>query len=116
MHEIFFAGVHKELYKWLARLEDTQFEIRSIPPMVWTATLIKKFKKFNNVVSRAVDLLFDIIIGGYINEFSIDKVESYSQEKRYLFKVLFALFSLTCEQKVSAYMPSWSLLVMTAVW
>ena len=28
---------------------------------------------------------------------------------------LFALFSSMCEQKVSAYMPSWALLVMTAV-
>jgi hypothetical protein len=27
-----------------------------------------------------------------------------------------ALFSSMCEQKVSAYMPSWALLVMTAVW
>jgi hypothetical protein len=30
--------------------------------------------------------------------------------------LLFALFSSMCEQKVSAYMPSWALLVMTAVW
>ena len=29
---------------------------------------------------------------------------------------LFALFSSMCEQKVSAYMSSWALLVMTAVW
>jgi hypothetical protein len=29
---------------------------------------------------------------------------------------LFALFSSMCEKKVSAYMPSWALLVMTAVW
>ena len=28
---------------------------------------------------------------------------------------LFMLFSSTCEQKVSTYMPSWALLVMTAV-
>jgi hypothetical protein len=28
---------------------------------------------------------------------------------------LLALFSSMCEQKVSAYMPSWALLVMTAV-
>jgi hypothetical protein len=29
---------------------------------------------------------------------------------------MFALFSSMCEQKVSAYMPSWALLVMTAAW
>jgi hypothetical protein len=31
-------------------------------------------------------------------------------------EAMFALFSSMCEQKVSAYMPSWALLVMTAVW
>jgi hypothetical protein len=30
-------------------------------------------------------------------------------------KKVFALFSSLCEQKVSAYMPSWALLGMTAV-
>jgi hypothetical protein len=35
VHEIFFVGVH-ELYEWLSRLADTQFEIRSRPPVVWT--------------------------------------------------------------------------------
>jgi hypothetical protein len=29
--------------------------------------------------------------------------------------LLFVLFSSMCEQKVSTYMPSWALLVMTAV-
>jgi hypothetical protein len=31
------------------------------------------------------------------------------------YQILFALFSSLCEQKVSAYMPSWALLGMTAV-
>jgi hypothetical protein len=86
VHEILFAGVHKVLYEWLAILVDTQFEIRSRPLMVWTTMLINKFKRINNVVSRVVDLWFDNTIGGYINKFSIDKVESYSQVERYLFK------------------------------
>jgi hypothetical protein len=74
------------VYEWLARLADTQFEIRSRPPMVWTSTLIKKVKRVDNVMSRAVDHWFDSTIGGYIIEFSIDRVESYSQEERYFFK------------------------------
>jgi hypothetical protein len=86
IHKIFFGGVHKELYEWLARLADTHFEIRSRPPMVWIATLIKKVKRVDNVVSRAVDLWFDNTIGGYITEFAIKTVESYSQVGRYLFK------------------------------
>jgi hypothetical protein len=54
--------------------------------VVWTSTQIKKFKRIDNVVSRVVDLWFDIIIGGYITEFPIDRVESYSQAERYFFK------------------------------
>jgi hypothetical protein len=56
IHKIFFGGVHKELYKWLARSVDTQFEIRSRPLVVWTTTLIKKVKRVDNVVSRVLDL------------------------------------------------------------
>jgi hypothetical protein len=33
-----------------------------------------------------------------------------------MYAMVFALFSSMCGQKVSAYMPSWALLVMTAVW
>jgi hypothetical protein len=86
IHEIFFGGIHKELYEWLARLADTQFEIRSRPLVVWTSVLIKKVKRVDNVVSRVVDHWFDRTIRGYIIEFSIDRVESYSQAERYFFK------------------------------
>jgi len=86
VHEILFAGFHRELHEWLSRLEDTQFEIRSRPSVVWTSMLINKFKNVYNIVSREVDLWFDNTIGGYITEFSIDRVESYSQVERYLFK------------------------------
>jgi hypothetical protein len=37
-------------------------------------------------MEREVDHWFDSAIGGYITEFSIDKVVSYSQAKRYFFK------------------------------
>jgi hypothetical protein len=86
IHEIFFGGIHQELYEWLARLADTQFEIISRTPMVWTSALNKKVKRVDNVVSREVYHWFDSTIGGYNIEFSIDKVESYSQAKRYFFK------------------------------
>jgi hypothetical protein len=42
IHEILFGGIYQELYEWLARLADTQFEVRSRPPIVRTSTLIKK--------------------------------------------------------------------------
>jgi hypothetical protein len=86
IHEIFFGGIHRELYEWLARLANTQFEIRSRPPVVWTLTLIKNVKRADNVVSRVVDPWFDSTIEGYITEFVVDRVESYSQVERYFFK------------------------------
>jgi hypothetical protein len=86
IHEIFIGGIHQELYEWLAKLEDTQFEIRSRPPVVWTSMLIKKVKRVDNVVSRAVDHWVNFTIGGYITEFVVDRVDSYSQAERYFFK------------------------------
>jgi hypothetical protein len=86
IHNIFFGGIHQELYEWLARLADTQFEIRFRPLVVWMSMLIKKVKRVDNVVSREVDHWFDNTIGGYITEFSIGRVESYGQAERYFFK------------------------------
>jgi hypothetical protein len=86
IHDIFFGGIHQELYEWLSRLEDTQFEIRSRPPMVWTSALIKKVKRIDNVISREVDHWFDSTIGRYITKFLVDRVESYIQDERYFFK------------------------------
>jgi hypothetical protein len=54
--------------------------------MVWMLALINEVKIIDNIVSREVDQWFDSTIGGYIAEFSIDRVESYSQAERYLFK------------------------------
>jgi hypothetical protein len=48
--------------------------------------LIKKVKRVDSVVSQAVDHWFDSTIGGYITEFVVDRVESYSQVERYFFK------------------------------
>jgi hypothetical protein len=88
IHEIFFGGIHKELYEWLGRLADTQFEIRLRTPVVLTSKLIKKVNRVDNAVSRALDHWFDSTTGGYIIEFAIDRVESYNQANRYLFKGL----------------------------
>jgi hypothetical protein len=86
IHEIFFGGINQEFFEWLASLADTQFEIRSRPHVVWKLALIQKVKRVDNVVSRAVYNWFDSTIGGYITKFVVDRVESYSQAKRYFFK------------------------------
>jgi hypothetical protein len=86
IHKIFFGGIHKDLYEWLARLVDTEFVIRSRPLVVWTSAMIKKVKRVDNTMSRVLDHCFDSTIGAYIIEFAIDKVESYIQVERYFFK------------------------------
>jgi hypothetical protein len=86
IHEILFGGIHKELYEWLARLANTHFEIISRSPMVWTLMVIKKVKRVDNTMLKELDHWFDSTIGGYITKFSIDIVESYSQEERCFFK------------------------------
>jgi hypothetical protein len=86
IHEIFFGGIHQELFEWLARLPNTQFVIISRLSMVWTPALIQKVKRVDNVVSRDVDHQFNSTIGGYITEFDVERIESYSQAERYFFK------------------------------
>jgi hypothetical protein len=86
IQEIFFGGIHQDLFEWLARFVDTQLHIKSRPPVFWMSTLIQKVKRVNNIVSREVDHWFDSTIGGYITEFVVDRVESYSQVERYFFK------------------------------
>jgi hypothetical protein len=54
--------------------------------MVWTPALIQKVKRAENVVSRVVDHWSNSTIEGYITEFVVDRVESYSQAKRFFFK------------------------------
>jgi hypothetical protein len=51
--------------------------------VVWTSDLIKKVKRTDNPVSRAVYHWFGSTTGV---EFVVDNVESYNQAERYLFK------------------------------
>jgi hypothetical protein len=37
-------------------------------------------------MSRALDHWFDSTIGGYVTDFSIERIESYSQAEKYFFK------------------------------
>jgi hypothetical protein len=73
IHKIFFGGIHQDLFEWLARLVNTQFEIRSRPLVVWTPSLIQKIKRVDNIVSRVVYHWFDSTIGGYIIEFVVER-------------------------------------------
>jgi len=51
-----------------------------------------KLNYVSKKTSRAVDLLLEIILGGYIIEFLVDCTQSYSVAKRDLFKGLCGSF------------------------
>jgi len=48
--------------------------------------LINRLKSISNPISREVDYWFDSILGGYIIEFAIDTVKSYSVAEREFFQ------------------------------
>ena len=41
--------------------------------------MIERMKRVSNPVSRVVDFLIDSILEGYINEFVVDTITSYSE-------------------------------------
>jgi hypothetical protein len=89
IHESFFSDFTTLLQEWITQLKYTHLTNRVIS-MEWTEESITWLKRVNNKFTHIVDFWIDNI-------------------------VLFVLFSSMCEQKVSTYMPSWALLVMTAV-
>ncbi len=71
--------LHLDLYEWLARLADQEQYIRIRAHVVWTLELVRKVRRVDSPISKAVDFLFDSTIGGYITQFDVDTVQSYSQ-------------------------------------
>ncbi len=59
---------------------------------MWTYALIRKAKRVYNPLSREVDFWFDNTIEGYITEFVVDRMDSYSQDETYFFKDIERIF------------------------
>jgi len=47
---------------------------------------INQLKSVRNSISRVVDFWFDSILGGYITEFAVDTIKSYSVVEREFFR------------------------------
>ena len=86
IHEIFFTEFPLLLHEWLVGLASrrTNYQTREITE--WSDQLVQEVTSVNNIVSRAVDFRFDSILQGYITEFSIDTITSYSEAKRDFFQ------------------------------
>ena len=86
IHEIFFASFPSELYEWIAKLEDSQGRCRLDKPIVWTSELVCKLEASEDKIARVVDHWLDRIIGGFITEFVVDTLVSYSEAERCFLK------------------------------
>jgi hypothetical protein len=52
----------------------------------WTLVRIKQLKRVNNAVSRAVDFWTHSTLEGYVTEFAIDTLKSFSEGETEFFK------------------------------
>ena len=82
IHEIFFCEFLVLLYEWLLKLASQRKKIQEREPTEWNPQL----KIISNPISRAVDFWVDSIFEGYITEFVVNTVTSYSEVERKFFQ------------------------------
>jgi hypothetical protein len=77
LHEVFFYYFLELLQEWILILKDNHStnQIRSVE---WTIENIARLERVNNKFTRTMDFWLDIIIVGFITEFAIDIVKSYT--------------------------------------
>ena len=52
----------------------------------WSDQLVHEVTSVSNPISRAIDFLVNIIFQGYITDFSIETITSYSEAERIFFQ------------------------------
>ena len=74
------------LHEWLLRLETrkTNFQRREV--VEWSDRLVHKITSVSNTISRDVDFWVDSILQGYITEFVVETITSYSEDERNFFQ------------------------------
>ena len=74
------------LQKWLCKIATQQRNFQGGEPKEWSLFLIERSKRINNHISRVVDFCVDSILGGYITDFGVDTITSYSEAEHNLFQ------------------------------
>jgi hypothetical protein len=84
LHESYFCYFSNLLQEWILRLKDTH-PTNWIRPVEWTVENSARLEKFNKKFTHAVDFWLDSITTGFITEFVVDRVNSYTvAEKDFL--------------------------------
>ena len=86
IHEIFFANFSLVLHEWLSRRERRQTKFHRKEAVEWSAQLIHELNSVSNPISRDVDFWVNNILQGYITEFTVETITSYSETKSNFFQ------------------------------
>ena len=73
------------LHEWLSKLETHKINLQGGELTEWHPQSIQFLTSVRNLVSRDLDFLIDRILEGYITEFVVDAINSYSVKKRNFF-------------------------------
>ena len=92
LHEIFFGEFPKKLTEWLERLVEKTWSFSVPTPKNWTHELVTHLNSVSNPTTRAIDFWLDSVPWGYVTEFAIDFIQSYSVAERNFFKGLHGRF------------------------
>ena len=85
IHEVFFAEFVIVLHEWLSRLERRQINFQRREVVEWSDQLVCEETNVSNTISRVVDFWVDSILQGYITEFIVEIITSYSEAQRNFF-------------------------------
>jgi len=86
IHKIFFTSFPTKLYQWTVKLADSQGRWKPNSPIVWTPKLVRRLEVSEDKISHIVHHWLDHIIRGFITEFVVDTLVSYSEVERCFLK------------------------------
>ena len=79
IHNIFFVEFPILLHEWLSSLVTKQTNFQRRESVKWSDQLIQEVTSVSNPISRVVHFWVDSILQGYIIEFVVDTINSYSE-------------------------------------
>ena len=72
--------------EWLSILETRQKKFERREAVEWSHQLVREITSVSNTIFRDVDIWVDSILQGYITEFAIEMITSYSEAGRIFFR------------------------------
>ena len=86
IHGIFFAEFPIVLHECLCKIATQQRNFQRGELKEWSPFLIERMKRVNNLISRYTYFWVDSILEGYVTEFLVDTITSYSEAEWNFFK------------------------------